>query len=115
MIAWCTISIGVYSFASTLQIRLVRVLGPGFYSSWVAIRVLGSMILSSIFLGEGISSWLEYAGIALMLITVSIYIVKTRKWMDHNMKEESEIHEAIREEEEFGNEELEMEDTFSQS
>ena len=61
-------------------------------------------------LGEGISSWLEYSGVALMLITVSIYLVTTRKWMDH-MKEESEISEAIREEEEFGNEELEMEDT----
>lgn len=90
LLAWCTISIGVYSFASTLQIRLVRILGPGFYSSWVAIRVLGSMTLSSVVLDEGISSWLEYAGVALMLITVSIYIVQTRKWMDH-MKEESEI------------------------
>ena len=111
LIAWCTISIGVYSFTSTLQIRLVRILGPGFYSSWVAIRVLGSMILSTIVLGEGISSWLEYVGVGLMLITVSIYIVETRKWMN-NRKEESEIStEAREEEEEFDNEEYEMEDT----
>lgn len=61
------------------------------------------------------SSLLEYVGVALMIITVSIYIVQTRKWMDH-MKEESEISEAIREEEEFENEELEMEESrFSQS
>ena len=101
----------MYSFASTLQIRLVRILGPGFYSSWVAIRVLGSMILSTIVLGEGISSWLEYVGVGLMLITVSIYLVETRKWMN-NRKEESEIStEAREEEEEFDNEEYEMEDT----
>lgn len=62
-------------------------------------------------LGEKLGSWIEYAGVALMLITVSIYLVQTRKWMDH-MKEESEISEAtIREEEEFENEELEIEDT----
>lgn len=98
-----------------LFIKLVRILGPGFYSSWVSVRVLGSIILSSLVLGEGMSSLLEYVGVALMIITVSIYIVQTRKWMDH-MKEESEISEAIREEEEFENEELEMEESrFSQS
>ena len=31
LLAWCTISIGVYSFASESQIKLVRSLGPGFY------------------------------------------------------------------------------------
>ena len=69
------------------------------------------MILSTIVLGEGISSWLEYVGVGLMLITVSIYLVETRKWMN-NRKEESEIStEAREEEEEFDNEEYEMEDT----
>jgi len=106
LLSWCTISIGVYSFASTLQIRLVRILGPGFYSSWVSVRVLGSIILSSLVLGEGMSSLLEYIGVALMIITVSIYLVETRKWMD-NRKDESEISAEAREE----GEELEMEDS----
>ena len=111
LLAWCTMSIGVYSFASTLQIRLVRQLGPGLYSSWVAIRVIASMILSSLILNERISSWLEWVGVGLMIVTISVYLVQTRKWMDerkaleHQMEVLEEESQA-EEEEEFGDEEL---------
>jgi len=43
--AWCAMSIGTYVFVSVLQVKLVRRLGPGFYSSWVAVRVVGSIVL----------------------------------------------------------------------
>ena len=82
LLAWTTISIGVYSFASTRQIKLVRALGPGLYSSWVAIRVLGSMVLSALVLGEEVNNSLEWVGIFIMITTVSIYLVETRKWME---------------------------------
>lgn len=90
LLAWCTISIGVYSLASTLQIRLVRKLGPGFYSSWVAVRVLFSMLLSAVILGEGIGSWLEWIGAGLMIVTVSVYLVQTRKWMDRRAQQKTQ-------------------------
>ena len=86
-------SIGVYSFASTLQIRLVRNLGPGFYSSWVGVRVLGSMILSAYVLGEGIDSWLERAGAGLMIVTISFYLAETRKWMDRGKEQQGDEEE----------------------
>jgi len=106
LLAWCSMSIGVYSFASTLQIRLVRKLGPGFYSSWVAVRVLGSMILSTYILGEGVNSWLEWVGIGLMIVTISVYIVETRKWMDHRNETQEEGGIYGDGEEEGGEEEL---------
>ncbi|KAL7529307.1 hypothetical protein ACHAXR_002889 [Thalassiosira sp. AJA248-18] len=103
LLAWCMMSIGVYSFASTVQIRLVRALGPGFYSSWVAVRVLGSLVLSTFILGEGINSWLEWVGIGLMIGTISVYIVETKKWMDcHRKEEEGKEVQYIHGEEEGG-------------
>jgi len=75
-------SIGTHVFASVLQVKLVRRLGPGFYSSWVAVRVVGSIVLSAYVLDEGIRGWLEWMGIGMMLITVSIYFWETRRWMD---------------------------------
>ncbi|KAL7525347.1 hypothetical protein ACHAWF_001318 [Thalassiosira exigua] len=82
LLAWCTISVRVYSFASSLQVRLVRALGPGPYSSWSAVRVLGSMAPSAWVLGEGVRGQLEWAGAALMTATVSIYLLETTRWMD---------------------------------
>ena len=86
-------SIGVYSFASTLQIRLVRKLGPANYCSWVAVRVLGSVILSVFILGEGIQSWLEWVRIGLMTGTISVYLIDTRQWLDHRYEEQQEGNE----------------------
>ena len=111
MLAWTTISIGVYSFASKLQIQLVRKLGPGFYSSWVAIRVLGSMILSAFILDEKISNWLEWVGVGLMLVTISIYLITTREWMEDSKEVDQqqradEIDVQDSSEDEFGDEEL---------
>ncbi|EJK53750.1 hypothetical protein THAOC_26742 [Thalassiosira oceanica] len=64
LLAWCTISIGVYSFASVSQIKLVRSLGPGFYS------------------------WLEYAGISIMIVSVSVYLVRSQRWMEQREQNE---------------------------
>ena len=82
LVAWCTVSIGVYSFASILQIRLVRKLGPGLYSSWASFRTLGTMILSASILGEGISGLLEWLGVGLLVASMSVYLGETRKWLD---------------------------------
>jgi drug/metabolite transporter (DMT)-like permease len=87
LIAWCTISIGVYSFASVLQIRLVRKLGPGFYSSCISCRTLGTIFLSASILGEGISSLLEWLGVGLLVASMSVYLGETRKWLDRKSSE----------------------------
>jgi drug/metabolite transporter (DMT)-like permease len=87
LVAWCTISIGVYSFASILQVRLVRKLGPGLYSSWASFRTLGTMVLSASILGEGISGLLEWLGVGLLVASMSVYLGETRKWLDRNSGE----------------------------
>mmetsp|Transcript_13673 Transcript_13673/g.28761 ORF Transcript_13673/g.28761 Transcript_13673/m.28761 type:complete len:428 (+) Transcript_13673:226-1509(+) len=104
LIAWLTMSILVYSLASSVQIRLVRKLGPGLYSSWVAVRVMGSILLSAIVLGEKVNSLLEWIGIGIMICTVSIYVVNTKKWMDDGRRVDS--GEVQDDEVNDGNEEL---------
>ncbi|EJK72953.1 hypothetical protein THAOC_05462 [Thalassiosira oceanica] len=71
LLAWCTISIGVYSFASVSQIKLVRSLGPGFYS------------------------WLEYAGISIMIVSVSVYLVRSQRWMEQREQNELQNEDGL--------------------
>lgn len=70
------------------------------------------MILSSLVLNEGISSWLEWVGVGLMIVTISVYLVQTRKWMDDRRaaveQQVEKVEEDVQTEEEvqFGDEEL---------
>ena len=82
LLAWSTISIVVYSYASIQQVGLVRQLGPGFYSSWAACRLLGTIALSALCLGEGIGSIVEWVGVILLVVTMSVYMNETSKWID---------------------------------
>ena len=45
-------------------------------------RVLGSIVLSALVLKEGVSSSLEYTGISIMIVSVSIYLVRSQRWME---------------------------------
>ena len=78
LLAWCTISIVVYSYASIQQVTLVRQLGPGFYSSWAACRLLGTIALSALCLGEGIGSNVEWTGVVLLVVTMTVYMNEMR-------------------------------------
>jgi len=82
LLAWSTISIVVYSYASIHQVGLVRQLGPGFYSSWAACRLLGTIALSALCLGEGIGSIVEWVGVILLVVTMTVYMNETSKWID---------------------------------
>ena len=82
LLAWSTISIVVYSYASIQQVGLVRQLGPGFYSSWAACRLLGTIALSALCLGEGIGSIVEWVGVIILVVTMSVYMNETSKWID---------------------------------
>jgi hypothetical protein len=82
LLAWCTISIVVYSYASIQQVTLVRQLGPGFYSSWAACRLLGTIALSALCLGEGIGSNVEWVGVIILVVTMTVYMNETSKWID---------------------------------
>jgi hypothetical protein len=78
LLAWSTISIVVYSYASIQQVTLVRQLGPGFYSSWAACRLLGTIALSALCLGEGIGSNVEWTGVVLLVVTMTVYMNEMR-------------------------------------
>jgi drug/metabolite transporter (DMT)-like permease len=82
LLAWSTISIVVYSYASIHQVKLVRQLGPGFYSSWAACRLLGTIALSALCLGEGIGSNVEWVGVIILVVTMTVYMNETSKWID---------------------------------
>ena len=75
-------------FASILQVRLVRKLGPGLYLSWASFRTLLTMVLSAHILGEGISGLLEWLGVGLLVVSMSVYLGKTRKWLDRKSSSE---------------------------
>ena len=74
-------------FASILQVRLVRKLGPGLYLSWASFRTLLTMVLSAHILGEGISGLLEWLGVGLLVASMSVYLGETRKWLDRKSSE----------------------------
>jgi len=71
--AWTIISVLVYTIGSTGQMSLVRSMGPGVYSSLGAIRVLGSAILSALWLNEPVQNWLEWSGLLIIMCTMTLY------------------------------------------
>jgi drug/metabolite transporter (DMT)-like permease len=89
LLAWSTISIVVYSYASIQQVKLVRQLGPGFYSSWAACRLLGTIALSALCLGEGIGSNVEWVGVIILVVTMTVYMNETSKWIDERKSSSS--------------------------
>lgn len=88
LIALLTISLVCYCFVSQQQVRLTRTLGPATFSSWSAVRILFSMVLSAAFLGEHIKSWMEWLGIGIMITSVSVYFVDVRRWIEDGKQRE---------------------------
>lgn len=72
----------VYSYASIQQVGLVRQLGPGFYSSWAACGLLGTIALLALCLGEGIGSIVEWVGVITLVVTMTVCMNETSKWID---------------------------------
>lgn len=69
------------------------------------------MILSAFILDEKISNWLEWVGVGLMLVTISIYLITAREWMEDRKEvdqqqcaDETDMQDGS--EDEFGDEEL---------
>lgn len=75
--AWLTIAVLVYTIASASQMSLVRSVGPGVYSSFSAIRVVVSAWLSAIVLHEPVQDGLEWLGLMVIVITISVYTAMT--------------------------------------
>jgi hypothetical protein len=46
------------------------------------------MVLSAYILGEGISGLLEWLGVGLLVALMSVYLGKTRKWLDRKISSE---------------------------
>ena len=79
-LAWITISVLVYTVASTGQMSLVRSMGPGMYSSLSAMRVLASALISAICLNEPVQNWLEWLGLFATMMTMTIYTLISMDW-----------------------------------
>ena len=74
-LSWLTIALLVYTIGSTGQMSLVRSMGPGMYSSLSAVRVLGSALLSAIWLKEPVRNWLEWLGLGIIVMTMTLCTV----------------------------------------
>lgn len=71
--AWLTVAVLVYTIGSTGQITLVRGMGPAAYSSLGAVRVLGSAVLSAVWLNEPVQNWMEWLGLSIIMCTMTLY------------------------------------------
>jgi len=75
ILIWFILSFLIFFFAATVQVALVQSIGPGLYSSFQAIRIVGAVALSSLILNETIRNSLEGLGIAVNIITMTIYLL----------------------------------------
>lgn len=71
--AWLAVSVLVYTIGSTGQMALVRGMGPAAYSSLGAVRVLGSALLSAVWLNEPVQNWMEWLGLSMIMCTMTLY------------------------------------------
>ena len=65
----------MYTIGSTGQMSLVHSMGPGMCSSLSAVRVLGSALLSAIWLKEPVCNWLEWLGLGIIVMTMTLCTV----------------------------------------
>lgn len=75
LFAWLILTVLVYTIGSTGQMSLVRTMGPGMYTSLSALRVLGSVFLSAVWLNEPVRNWLEWTGLVITMITMTVYTI----------------------------------------
>ena len=73
--AWATIAVVVFTIGFTGQMSLVRSMGPAMYSSLSGTRILGSALLSAIFLAEPVKNWVEWVGLLIIMVTMTLYTV----------------------------------------
>jgi len=72
--AWLTW--GIFSFAAMYQMNVVRSLGPTLYASFTSIRIIVSVVLSYFLLHEPVDNYLEFFGILIVVVIVSIFLAK---------------------------------------
>jgi len=75
LMVWFILSFLIFFFAATGQVALVQSMGPGLYSSFTAIRIVGAVALSSLVLKESIRNRLEGIGLAVNVITITVYLI----------------------------------------
>ena len=75
LMVWFTLTFLIFFLAATAQVSLVQSMGPGLYSSFTAIRIVGAVVLSSLVLHETLKNTLEALGVMINIVTMSIYLV----------------------------------------
>ena len=73
--AWATIAVVVFTIGFTGQMSLVRSMGPAMYSSLSGTRILVSALLSAIFLAEPVKNWVEWVGLLIIMVTMTLYTI----------------------------------------
>ena len=102
IVALLSIAVLVYTIGSTGQMSLVRNMGAGVYSSFSAIRVLGSVLFSSIFLGEPVQNWLEWIGLLVTTLTMTLYTIASSMETTVRLQSKNSLGEGDGSDEEGG-------------
>jgi len=78
--AFFSISVLVYTIGGVSQMKLIRSMGPGVYSSFSGLGVLGSVVLSAWLLHEPVQNGLEWVGLCLTMVTMTVYTYALSNW-----------------------------------
>ena len=73
------LSIGVFTIGATLQITAVRRLGSDVYTSFSGWRVICCVSLSFVILKEAINEIIEWVGICIIIIALTIFLTSKKK------------------------------------
>jgi drug/metabolite transporter (DMT)-like permease len=80
-------ALGIQLGGNFAQISSIQVLGATFVSNLLPTRLIVSLLMAYIFLGEHLSSKLQIVGVLIILITVTIYLQLSNKHLqDPNSK-----------------------------
>jgi len=85
----------VYTIGSVGQMKLVRSMGPGVYSSFSGIRVLGSVVLSAWLLQEPVQNGLEWVGLCLTTVTMTFYTYALSNWEEKINNDNNNINTSL--------------------
>mmetsp|Transcript_16547 Transcript_16547/g.34148 ORF Transcript_16547/g.34148 Transcript_16547/m.34148 type:complete len:291 (+) Transcript_16547:2-874(+) len=79
MITFMFLTAGIFTFAGVLQVGAVRKLGASVYGSYSGWRVLVCVFGSYAWLKEPVTSYVEWVGIAIVVLVLTIYLRKNVK------------------------------------
>jgi len=88
--SWFTVCFLIYFVASTMQMELIRSMGPSLYTSLSGIRVLSVVVLSAAWLGEPLVTSLEGWGFLITVVSIAVYmrVLITSDKEETNLKQE---------------------------